>query len=149
MSKTFNTQAKINSVKEPLFQRNRMRYRGVRSSEQENLETNLIKLDLTRIKKELENIDVSILEDITLFVGNRYEITQETNLDDGLSYTIDGIDFQYFSIHDGEIVALGLPIEEDLSIDTIDKLSGQLSRILLKVQRLEAEKNGNTEVEYD
>lgn len=127
MSKTFNSLAKISKVKEPLFQVTRAKYRAPRNSELENLETNMLKIDLTRILNELEAIDVSILENLELIVGNKNDITNTTYLSDGLSYDIEGVDFKY-----GDD-----PIETDMKIDTIDKLSGTLNRLVLKVQRLE------------
>lgn len=127
MSKTFNSLAKISKVKEPLFQIGRAKYRAPRSSGLENLETNMLKIDLTRILNELEAIDISILENLELIVGNKNDITSTTYLSDGLSSSIEGVDFKY-----GDDL-----VETDMKIDTTDKLSGTLSRLVLKVQRLE------------
>lgn len=127
MGKIFNTLAKIQKVKQPLFQINRSRYRGVRSSEVENLETNLIKMDLTRIESQLNEIDASIVDNLEVFVGNKQDINLVTNLDDGLSSTIIGVDIKFEN----------LLLEEDIKIDSIDKLSGQVSRLITKVSRLE------------
>lgn len=127
MGKIFNTLAKIQKVKQPLFQINRSRYRGVRGSEVENLETNLIKMDLTRIESQLNEIDASIVDNLEVFVGNKQDINLVTNLDDGLSSTIIGVDIKFEN----------LLLEEDIKIDSIDKLSGQVSRLITKVSRLE------------
>lgn len=127
MSKIFNTLAKIQKVKQPLFQINRSRYRGVRVSEVENAETNLIKMDLTRIESQLNEIDASIIDNLEIFVGNKQDINLATNLDDGLSSVIDGIDIKFENIS----------LEEDIKVDSIDKISGQVSRLLTKVSRLE------------
>lgn len=127
MSKTFNSSAKISKVKEPVFQINRARYRAPRISELENLETNMLKIDLTRILNELEAVDISILENLELIVGDKSDITSTTYLSDGLAYDVDGVGFKY-----GDD-----PIEVGMKLDTIDKLSGILNRLILKVQRLE------------
>lgn len=127
MGKIFNTLAKIQKVKQPLFQLNRAKYRGVRVSEEENLETNLIKLDLTRINEQLESIDEKILENLTILVGDKNLIELSTNLNDGLSNSINGVDFKFGSNS----------LEEDIEIDSLDKISGKISRIIDKINRLE------------
>jgi len=91
MSKTFTNQDKVERFKEPLFQVNRMKYRGPRSSELENAETNFLKLDLTRIKNQLDSIDSSILEDVKLFIGDIDDITAASLLNDGLSYDVSDV----------------------------------------------------------
>lgn len=127
MPKTYNTTSKLNKVKEPLFDLNRAKYRSPRSSEKENVETNLLKLDLTRIQLLLDEVDVAILDSVELFVGNRIDITETTYLSDGLIYEVDSIDLQI----DEEI------LEEDIEIDTLEKLSGMLTRLINKVNKLE------------
>jgi hypothetical protein len=129
MSRTFNTAAKIEQVKEPLFQISRSKYRGSRSSEQENLEANLLKLDLTRIHQELNLIDDSILDEITLFIGDKFQLDQDDIPLDGLSYELEGIGLTAFDYIEG--------LDEILDIDIIDKLSGILFRTMSKVHRLE------------
>jgi hypothetical protein len=91
MSKTFTNQDKVERVKEPLFQVNRMKYRGPRNSELENAETNFLKLDLTRIENQLDSVDTSILEDVKLFIGDVDDITTTTLLNDGLTYDISDV----------------------------------------------------------
>lgn len=123
MAVTFSVTSKIERVKEPLFQISRAKFRAPRESRQENLETNLLKLDLTRILQQLENIDLNIFNNIKLIVGDRSDITNAMNLNDGLSYSLN------------EIGASFDPAP--LDIDSMDKLSSQLSRIAYKVKRLE------------
>lgn len=127
MSKTFNSSAKISRVKEPVFQINRAKYRAPRSSELENLETNMLKIDLSRILNELESVDISVLQNLELIVGDKSDITDMTYLNDGLSYDVTGVGFKYDDN----------PVETIMKIDTTDKLGGTLSRLILKVQRLE------------
>lgn len=123
----FNTINKVQKVKQPLFQINRARYRGVRTSESENLETNLIKLDLTRINSELDSIDLKIIEDLTILIGDKSSITYNINLSDGLSNELQGVDIKFDD----------KALQEDIEIDSIDKMSGKIARLLNKVSRLE------------
>lgn len=129
MSKTFNNGSKISRVKEPLFQVNRMRYRGSRDSQLENVETNLLKLDITRIYQELDAIDQSVLDTVEFFTFSEElsSTTPSATDSDGHSWVIDDVGL---SIYDR-------PLESQLKIDTLDKIGGKLSRILSKVQRLE------------
>lgn len=93
MSKIYTNQNKTQRIKEPLFQVNRTKYRNGRQSELENVETNLLKLDLTRIESQLDDVDTSILDDLTLFIGNIDDINESVLLDDGLSYNVSGVSF--------------------------------------------------------
>lgn len=127
MAKIFNTLSKIQKVRQPLFQINRARYRGVRVSEVENFESNIIRLDLSRINLELDTIDEKILNDLIILVGDKRDITLETNLDDGLSSVIEGVGIKFED----------LDLENDITIDSLDKISGKISRIISKIDRLE------------
>lgn len=123
----FNTINKVQKIKEPLFQINRARYRGVRVSESENLESNLIKLDLSRINSELDSIDLKIFENLKILIGDKDLITYNVNLDDGLSNELQGIDIKFDD----------KSLQEDIEIDSTDKISGKIARLLNKVTRLE------------
>lgn len=129
MSKTYSNQKKIEHFREPLFNIKRQKFRGSRSSQSENLETNLMKLDLSRIQNELDTISDTIDEDIIYLIGNIDDVNAEILADDGLSYMIDGVEFY----NDNTSTT------EDLSLDTMNKVSGRLSRLFNKVQRLEME----------
>lgn len=131
MSTTYNNPKITQRIREPLFQVNRTRFRGSRESQSENLETNFLQLDLTRILNELESIDIAILNKLTYLIGNTADVTNAVNLNDGLSYSID--DVNIFIDKDGSI-------EENLELDIMNKISSKLSRLLNKIQRLE---NGN------
>jgi len=128
MSIIYSKRENSQRIREPLFQINRVKYRNSRSSHLENLETNLIKLDLSRILNELEEIDTSILNKITYFMGNTNNYTESIKLNDGISY---------------EIIDIQVDLELDdppqtVSIDVTNKLSGKLSRLFNKIQRLES-----------
>lgn len=131
MATTYNNPKITQRIREPLFQVNRVRFRGSRESQCENLETNFLQLDLTRILNELESIDIDILNKLSYLIGETADITNAVNLNDGLTYSID--DVNIFIDKDGSV-------EEALEIDVMNKISSKLSRLLNKIQRLE---NGN------
>jgi hypothetical protein len=131
MAKTYNNPKITQRIREPLFQVNRVRFRGSRESQCENLETNFLQLDLTRILNELESIDIDILNKLSYLIGEPADVTNAVNLNDGLTYSID--DVNIFIDKDGSV-------EEALEIDVMNKISSKLSRLLNKIQRLE---NGN------
>ena len=131
MATTYNNPKITQRIREPLFQVNRVKFRGSRESQCENLETNFLQLDLTRILNELESIDVDILNKLTYFIGETPDMTNAVKLNDGLTYPID--DINIFIDKDGSV-------EEVLEIDVMNKISSKLSRLLNKIQRLE---NGN------
>ncbi len=126
MSKTFKL-SNNSRIKEPLFGKDRTKYRGPRSSEKENSETNLLKLDLSRLYNQMEAIDTSILENLKYTVGDISDIDNSVLLDDGLSYTLDGV----------EIYLDDTAVTQDVKIDTINKISSRLTRLVSKINRLE------------
>lgn len=127
MSILFSKNNNSSRIREPLFQITRVKYRGARSSSAENLETNLIKLDITRIYNELENIDLSILDKLEIFVSGNSSINDSIRLQDGITNNVDGIDIYY----DKNSTL------ENLEIDSLNKISGKLTRLINKIQRLE------------
>jgi len=136
MTTTYTNQTNAKRIREPLFNVDRIKYRNFRSSEKENVETNLFKLDISRIMDELETIDLSIIEYITNIVGDIKDITESVKLDDGLSYAISGVNihldlFKYVS----EEAISG----QVLNIDVTNKLSAKLTRLYNKVSRIESE----------
>lgn len=125
----FNYKIK-NRKKQPLLHKGRVKYRSHRSSEKENLETNLISMDITRILSQIDAVDVRILENLKLLIGDKKDVTTEVMLNDGLKYDVDGV--QVYIDNDS-------PQLEDLSLDTMDLLSSRLARVRNKIQRLEKE----------
>lgn len=128
MSIVYTKRSNSQRIREPLFQKNRTKYKAARSSELENLETNLLKLDIIRILSELDTIDIKVLDKIEYFIGNKALITDEVKLDDGLSSELPNIDIYLYSIG---------AIEEPVILDSIDKLSSKMTRLLSKIKRLE------------
>lgn len=131
MARTYTESYVASRNRQPLLQKVRTKYRFKRSSEQENLETNLIKLDITRINESLKLVDSRIDSDIKLFIGSVKDVNEASNLDDGLKYPLTGV--QYYSEE-------ASPTLQDLQIETIEVLSSKISRLIEKVSRLEREK---------
>lgn len=132
MAKTFNQINKITRIREPLYTRNRVKYRAVRNSQQENVETNMIKIDISRLLNELNAIDTSILNNLKIVIGNKLDITTDILLNDGLSYQVEGVDFTF---NDNNMMSTTI---EDIEIDTIDKISSKISRLYNKINILES-----------
>lgn len=128
MTITFNKAENKNRVREPLFQINRVKFKSSRNSLSENLESNLLKIDLTRILEELEFIDLSIIDKITYFTGSVLDYDENAKKQDGVSYPIDGVE-----VYIDNVGAVEVPLE----IDTVNKLSGKLARLFYKVSLLE------------
>lgn len=128
MAISYRNSNKINRIVEPLFQIDRVKFKSPRNSLAENNESNLIKIDLSRILKELQQVDDSILDKITYFIGNIEDLDESAKLEDGVSYTLS--DIQIY------IDDVGASLET-LEIDSTNKLSGKLSRLISKVSRLE------------
>lgn len=119
-----------NAVREPLMQISRVKLMSTRSSLLENLETNILKIDLTRILNELTKTDDQILQKLQYFNPSIYEYTNENKLNDGVSTEIENLDI-YIDENS---------LSEQVVIDSTDKISGKLSRLFSKIKILE---NGN------
>lgn len=117
-------------VREPLMQINRIKFKSSRSSLLENVETNILKIDLTRILNELNTIDEKILDNLEYFYPSIYEYTEQNKLNDGVSSSIDNINIYI----DDNLTT------EPVALDSGSKISGKLSRLFYKVTLLE---NGN------
>lgn len=119
-----------NAVREPLMQISRVKLMSTRSSLLENLETNILKIDLTRILNELTKTDDQILQKLQYFNPSIYEYTNENKLNDGVSTEIENLNI-YIDENS---------LSEQVVIDSTDKISGKLSRLFSKIKILE---NGN------
>jgi len=128
MAISYRNSNKINRIIEPLYQIDRVKFKSPRNSLMENLESNLLKIDFSRILNHLNEVDNSILDKLTYFVGDITDYTEQVKLDDGISY-----DFAPLQRYIDE----ASPSLETLTIDTTNKLSGKLSRLINKVSRLE------------
>lgn len=136
MPKIYTNQSNSTRIREPLFNISRVKYKGSRLSEQENVETNLLKLDITRISLELEQIDSAVIDNLVYLIGDIADITESVKLNDGLSYSVAGVTTSIFGYKDPDIES---PTTQVLSIDVTNKLSAKLSRLYSKVTRLESE----------
>lgn len=128
MAISYRNSNKINRIIEPLYQIDRVKFKSPRNSLMENLESNLLKIDFSRILKHLNEVDNSILDKLTYFVGDITDYTEQAKLDDGISY-----DFATLQRYIDE----ASPSLTTLTIDTTNKLNGKLSRLINKVSRLE------------
>jgi hypothetical protein len=131
MAITFNKIENKNRIREPLFQLNRIKFKSSRNSLSENLESNLLKTDFSRILNELTTVDLNILNKINYFIGSVGDYNESAKLEDGISYALDGINIYIDGIGSTESL---------LEVDTMNKLSGKLARLFYKVSLLE---NGN------
>ena len=136
MAITFSKIENKNRIREPLFQLNRTKFKSSRNSLSENLESNLLKIDFSRILDELTTVDLDILNKLNYFIGSVNDYDETAKLEDGISYALGGI-----SIY---IDAPGAT-ENLLEVDTMNKLSGKLARLFYKVSLLE---NGNWNVRH-
>ena len=132
MAKVYTNQNKIERIKEPLFKVDRVKYRNARNSEIENVETNLLKLDITRIYNQLESIDLQILDDLTYLIGNIQDVTTAILLDDGLKYTIYDSSSQSLVFYNGNNLT-----NYTFQTNVVNRLSSRMTRLLNKIQRLE------------
>jgi len=128
MAISYRNSNKINRIIEPLYQIDRAKFKSPRNSLMENLESNLLKIDFSRILNHLNEVDNSILDKLTYFIGDITDYTEQAKIDDGISY-----DFASLQRYIDE----ASPSLETLTIDTTNKLSGKLSRLINKVSRLE------------
>jgi hypothetical protein len=131
MAITFNKTENKNRIREPLFQLNRTKFKSSRNSLSENLESNLLKIDFSRILDELTTVDLDILNKLNYFIGSVNDYDQVAKLEDGTSYALEGI---------GIYIDAPGATENLLEVDTMNKLSGKLARLFYKVSLLE---NGN------
>ena len=128
MAISYRNSNKINRIIEPLYQIDRVKFKSPRNSLMENLESNLLKIDFSRILNHLNEVDNSILDKLKYFIGDITDYTEQAKLEDGISY-----DFPALQRYIDE----ASPSLETLTIDTTNKLSGKLSRLINKVSRLE------------
>ena len=131
MPTTFNKSNNKNRIREPLFQLSRVKFKSSRSSLSENLESNLLKIDFSRILNELTTVDSTILQKITYFIGDINDYDETSKLEDGTSYAMTGINIYVDDINS---------VAQAFEVDTMNKLSGKLARLFYKVSLLE---NGN------
>jgi len=129
MALTYKNESNSNRDIEPVFTKRMVKYRSVRSSELENSEINAFKLDVSRIQNRLNDSNLNINLYLKYLNGDKNDINDSVNLDDGLSYNIDGVDFYFDDISSSE----------SLKLDTTNKMSSRIFRLMNKISRLERE----------
>jgi hypothetical protein len=130
MAIMYSSEKNSNRNIEPIFTRSRTRYRSYRSSESENSESNNFKIDISRISSRLDEIESHLADYLKYVSGDYSDYTESVKLNDGLSYTVDGVSF----LLDNDTPAL-----EDLEIDTLGKMGSRVFRLMNKISRLEKE----------
>jgi hypothetical protein len=131
MAKTFSK--KINKLLlQPVFTKNRQKYRGHRSSVDENREANFFLIDINKINNFLSKSesDINLLSEN--FVGNLTNLTDQESLSDGLFYNLTDIKVYYQDVYD-----INTPSEIVLNLSKMNRLSAIVSRIEKKVKLLE------------
>lgn len=132
MGITFSKKSNRRRIVEPLFGRSRQKYKAPRVSIKENLEMNSLILDLERIKLELDQIDLNLLNNSNAIVGNIKNITMAEKLDDGPDFNITGVQVNI----DDPATTYGSSLQ-NLSVKNTNILSARLSRLESKIKRLE------------
>lgn len=132
MGITFSKKTNRRRIVEPLFTRNRQRYRAPRVSIKENLEMNSLIVDLERVQLELDDIDLNLFNNSSAIIGNIKNITLEEKLDDGPDFNVSGVEINI----DDPATSYGSSLE-NLSVKNTNILSARLSRLESKIKRLE------------
>lgn len=125
MPKTFSIEQSF-SIKEPMFTRSRNPYRGSRSSLENNLEMNSLIVNFHRIKNSTELIKSTIDDLSKNLVGQVSSESIYQNTDDGSVYDL------------GDITVSIDEDEQDMTIDTLSRISGKLKRLESKIKKLES-----------
>jgi hypothetical protein len=128
MGITFSKRSNRKRVVEPIFVKNRQKYRGYRSSVSENNEMNSLIVDLERITLQLDEINNLIDEQSIRIVGRISAATVEEKLQDGTTQTISGVEICYDD---------SSPELEDLVIPNLATLASKIARLELKIQKME------------
>lgn len=134
MANTFSEENNDGKIVEPVFSRSRQKFKGERSSGQENLEVNALLVDINRINNQILNLDNS-LENISLdLVSKISDPTEAEALNDGKNLEISNTRILF----DDKVTSYG-NLEENMVLETLNKISGKIIKIQNKVKRLENE----------
>lgn len=134
MANTFTEDNTTGKIIEPLFSRSRQKFKGERNSGQENLEINALLVDIHRVNNQITDLDNS-LEDISLnLVSKISDLTEEEMLDDGKNFELLNTNI----LLDDRVTSYG-DLEQDMILETLNKISGKITKIQNKVKRLENE----------
>lgn len=131
MAKTFSKQVS-KLILQPIFTKGRQKYRGHRSSLDENREANFFLIDINKINNSLSKSesDIDLLSEN--FVGNLVNLTDQESLSDGLFYNLTDIKVYYQDVY-----GVNTPSERVLYLSKMNRLSAIVSRIEKKVKLLE------------
>jgi hypothetical protein len=134
MANTFNEKLDSEKIIEPIFSRSRQKYKGNRNSIQENLEINAFIIDVNRIESQATSLDSS-LENISLNLVSRItDLSDEDILQDGKDFEIENTNILF----DDKLSEYGT-LEQNMILESLNKISGKITRLQNKIKRLENE----------
>jgi conjugal transfer/entry exclusion protein len=134
MANTFNENLDSEKIIEPIFSRSRQKYKGNRNSIQENLEINAFIIDVNRIESQATSLDSS-LENISLNLVSRItDLSDEDILQDGKDFEIENTNILF----DDKLSEYGT-LEQNMILESLNKISGKITRLQNKIKRLENE----------
>lgn len=129
MAKTFYNESEyFSNIEEPMFTRCRKKYKGERSSLEENLEINSLIVNFHRIKNSIDALNSSLDTLSSDLIHNTSTYTEEEALNDGKNYSIEGVEI--YVDNNGAVL-------EDMILETISKISGKINKLESKITRLE------------
>lgn len=137
MSTSYSDPNKKKGLRQPLTKRFRSYYRGPRKSHEENLFRSQVYLDLIRIYNELESINNDMLNKVKIILDKERDDVFTVLQDDGSR------SFELSSDYLGDLQfncawKASNDHEEVTSSPTMDSISSRISRLKMKVNRLES-----------
>lgn len=131
MQKTFSIRAQ--RLVQPFFNRFRQRYRGHRTSLDENREANFFLLDINIIDAQLELNKATKSDLANNFIGKLNNLSELEKLNHGQNYDLSDIEVYYQDVY-----GLTEPVLLPLVLPKAGKLSSILERLERKVKILES-----------
>jgi hypothetical protein len=136
MAISYSDPSKKQKLRQPLFKRHRAYYRGPRKSSKENLISNQMYVDLERIYIELEDTANKIISDVQIILDKEQDDEVTTMQSDSSRV------FSFESLNNISFYSQWKDTEAEHSeftnLPTLDTISSRLSRIKLKLNRLES-----------
>jgi hypothetical protein len=137
MSISYSDPNKKRGLRQPLTKRFRSYYRGPRKSHEENLFRSQVYLDLIKIYNELESINIDMLNKLKIILDKEKDDSFTVLENDGSrSFELDSKylgDLQFYCAWKSS-----QNHEEINSSPTMDSISARISRLKMKVNRLES-----------
>ena len=134
MAKTYFDESQKNKLVEPMFSRDRQKYRGNRSSLRDNLEINSLLVDLNRLNNQCKQIGIELDNISNDLIYNINSLTEVDMKNDGKDFAVENVS----SMIDDRSGLYG-DTEKAMTLETMTKLVGKIQRIKNKLIRLENE----------